>query len=250
MTTNVATDTAIVVHRELRPMLREPATALFSVIQPLFFLLLFAPLLPDTAGGGSPLQWFVPGVVVMSCLFGTSMCGANLLLEMQTGAHERLLVTPLRRASLLIGRALKEAAPIVAQTAVLVLVCIPFGFRPNVAGAGLGLVVLAVFCVGFGALSYALALASKGSDWLFWSVHQTLLFPLLLSSGMLLPLAGGPDWLRAVAKVNPLSYVVDAERALFNGQFADGAVFGGTLAALAVAAAGLFVGTRAMQRAT
>jgi ABC-2 type transport system permease protein len=247
---NVATDTAIVVNRELRPVVREPATVIFSVIQPLFFLLLFAPLLPETPGGGSPLQWFVPGVVVMSCLFGTSLCGANLLMDMQTGAHERLLVTPLRRSSLLIGRALKEAAPIVIQTAILVLVCIPFGFRPNAPGAVLGLVILAVFCVGLGALSYALALASKDADWLFWTVQQTLLFPLLLLSGMLLPLSNGPGWLQALSKVNPLTYVVDAERALFNGDFLAGSVAAGTVAALVVAALGLFVGTRSMQRAT
>ena len=84
------------------------------MIQPLVFLALFAPLLSErhrARDAVSSLQWFVPGIVVMSCLFGTSMTGSNLLLEMQTGSHERMLVTPLSRSALLIGRALKEIVP-------------------------------------------------------------------------------------------------------------------------------------------
>ena len=63
--TNVITDTHTVFSRELRPVLRNPFTVIFSMVQPLVFLALFAPLLPDFEGGGSALQWFVPGV--MSC---------------------------------------------------------------------------------------------------------------------------------------------------------------------------------------
>jgi len=157
---NLVTDTGVVFSRELRPMLRNPFTVVFSMVQPLVFLALFAPLLPDV-GSGSALQWFVPGIVVMSCLFGTSMTGSNLLFEIQTGSHERMLVTPLRRPALLIGRALKEIVPVVAQAALIVAICLPFGFVLHLAGALIGLVILSVFCLGLGALSYTLALAAK-----------------------------------------------------------------------------------------
>jgi len=74
---NLVRDTTIVFARELRPMLRDPFSVVFSLIQPLVFLGLFAPLLSGVPGLGeaSPLQWFVPGIVVMSCLFGASMTG-------------------------------------------------------------------------------------------------------------------------------------------------------------------------------
>ncbi len=245
--TSLATDIRTVFSRELRPTLRQPFTIVISMVQPLVFLALFAPLLPDIAGG-SALQWFVPGIVVMSCLFATSMTGSNLLFEIQTGSHERMLVTPLRRPALLIGRALKEIVPMVAQAALIVAVCVPFGFEVHLGGAVLGMVILAGFCVGLGALSYTLALASKNQEWLFWTVQQTLLFPLLLLAGMLLPIDDGPGWLRTLAKFNPLTYVVDAERALFNGDvFARTTVYG-LVAAVAVAALGLLVGVRAMKR--
>jgi ABC-2 type transport system permease protein len=249
--TTLVGDTVTVFNRELRPVLRNPGAIVFSMIQPLVFLALFAPLLPDVPGQrGSALQWFVPGIVVMSCLFGCSMTGANLMLEMQTGAHERMLVAPLRRSALLVGRALKEIVPMIAQTVLIVLVCLPFGFRVDPVGALLGMAILAAFCVGLGALSYTLALASKNQEWLFWTVQQTLLFPLLLLAGMLLPLDGGPAWLRTAATVNPLTYVVDAERALFNGDILARTTVTGAVAAVAVGAVGLIIGTRAMRNSS
>ncbi|HEX6468777.1 MAG TPA: ABC transporter permease [Streptosporangiaceae bacterium] len=247
--TGTVTDTATVFSRELRPVLRNPFSVIFTIVQPLFFLALFAPLLPDTVGGEPALQWFVPGIIVMSCLFGTSTTGANLLLEMQSGSHERMLVSPLSRPALIVGRALKETAPMFAQTAFIVAVTIPFGFHLHLAGAVVGLLLLAVFCVGLGAMSYALALASKSQDWMFWAIQQTLLFPLLLLAGMLLPIDGGPGWLRFLARLNPLSYIVDAERAMFSGSVVSSTVGAGVLAAAAVAALGLFVGTRMIRRA-
>lgn len=245
--TSLVADVQTVFSRELRPTLRQPFTIIFSMVQPLVFLALFAPLLPEVEGG-SALQWFVPGIVVMSCLFATSMTGSNLLFEIQTGSHERMLVTPLRRPALLIGRALKEIVPMFFQAALIVAICIPFDFLLNLAGALIGLAVLAGFCVGLGALSYTLALASKNQEWLFWTVQQTLLFPLLLLAGMLLPIDNGPGWLQALAKVNPLTYVVDAERALFNGDIWASTTLTGTAAAVAVGALGLLVGVRAMRR--
>jgi ABC-2 type transport system permease protein len=247
--TNLVTDTGTVFSRELRPMLRNPFTLVFSMVQPLVFLALFAPLLPDLPEtGASALQWFVPGIVVMSCLFGTSMTGSNLLFEIQTGSHERMLVTPLRRPALLIGRALKEIVPVIAQAALIVAVCVPFGFELHLAGALLGVGILALFCLGLGALSYTLALASKNQEWLFWTVQQTLLFPLLLLAGMLLPIDGGPGWLQTLSKFNPLTYVVDAERVLFSGDILTSATLTGLISAAAVGAVGILVGSRAMKK--
>jgi ABC-2 type transport system permease protein len=247
---NVARDISTVLIRELRPTLRDPFSPIFSMIQPLVFLAFFGPLLAGMpgVGGGSPWQWFVPGNLVMIALFGTSMTGSNLLYEMQTGAHERMLVTPLNRSALLIGRALKEMVPLVAQAMVIVVAVLPFGFRLYPLGALAGLLILGVFGVGLGALSYALALAVRKQEWAFWMVQQTLLFPLLILSGMLLPLETGPAWMRIASRANPLTYIVEAERALFAGDFAHPSAPIGALAAVAVAAQGLWVGTRAMRR--
>ncbi len=248
----VARDTWNVLTRELKPVVRDPFTLIFSLVQPLVFLGLFAPLLVGQSGApvGETLGWFVPGVIVMIVLFGTGAVGSNLQYEMMTGSHERTLVAPLSRSSLLIGRALKEIAPIIVQALLIVGISVPFGFRLDVAGLLLGLLLLAVFAVGLGSLSYALALATKSREWLFWGVQQTLIFPLLILSGMLLPLDSGPGWMRAVATVNPVNWVVQAERALLAGDLGASAVVWGWVAAAVLAALGLAVGIRAMRRSS
>lgn len=249
---SLARDTRNVLARELRPVMRDPFTLIFSLLQPLVFLGLFAPLLVGTSGGSTAetLQWFVPGVIVMIVLFGTGATGSNLQYEMMTGSHERTLVAPLSRSALLVGRALKEVAPIVAQSIVIVLIAWPFGFAIHVSGLIAGLLLLAVFGVGLGSLSYALALATKNREWLFWGVQQSLIFPLLILSGMLLPLSDGPEWMRAVATVNPVNWIVQAERALLAGRFGEPEVMWGVIAAVAVAVVGLAVGIRAMRRSS
>lgn len=252
---NLARDILIVLHRELRPLLRDPFSIMFGLVQPIIFLALFGPLLVGSLGGAaegtlgeSVWQWFVPSILVMTALFGTSMTGSNLLLDFQTGAHERMMVTPLSRPSLLVGRALKEMVPLSWQAALIVVVMLPFGFTLYPVGAVLGLVILAVFGVGLGSLSYALAIAVRKQDWMFWVVQQTFIFPVMILSGMLLPLETGPHWMQVASKFNPLTYLVDAERALFGGDLANPDVLWGALAAVGTAALGLTVGIRMMRR--
>jgi ABC-2 type transport system permease protein len=245
----LAIDSAIVLRRQLRPMSRDPFTLLFGMLQPLVFLILYGPLLVATgATGESPWQWFVPGIIVMIGLFGTSVAGSYLLEELRIGSFERFLVTPLDRSSLLIGRALKEVVPLLLQGILIVLVVTPFGFRLEPAGIAIGLLLLAIFGVGLGALSHSLALAVRKQEYLFWLIQQTVLFPLLLLSGILLPLDGAPDWLVALSRLNPLSYLVTAERALFAGDLTDPSIPIAAVVVVGVAVVGLGLGTRMMRR--
>lgn len=247
---SLASDIGVVWLRETLTIWRDPFSLIFSLLQPLVFLGLFAPLLSGVAGGGvggeGTLQWFLPGVVVMITMFGTSMTGSNLQFELMTGAFERILATPLRRSSLLIGRALKELTPLVVQALIIVLVAWPFGFRLHPLHIAVGLAILGVFGVGIGALSYALAIAARKAEWIFWAVQQTLLFPLLILSGMMLPLEAGPRWMQIASKFNPLTYLVDAERSLFSGVLDTTALTGAVAAAL-TCAVGLAVGVRSVR---
>lgn len=245
----IVRDIGTVFIRELRPTLRDPFSPIFSMGQPLIFLALYGPLLGGMpgVGGESPWQWFVPGILVMVGLFGTSMTGSNLLYEIHTGAHERMLVTPLSRSAMLIGKSLKEMVPLILQALVIVIAVVPFGFRLYPLGAIAGLLILAVFGVGLGALSYSLAIAVRKQEWLFWAVQQTITFPLLILSGMMLPLDLAPDWMKVASRFNPLTYILEAERALFAGDMANPAILAGVITALLIAAIGLLIGTRSMR---
>ncbi|MCT9869276.1 ABC transporter permease [Paenarthrobacter aurescens] len=251
---SIVTDTWFVFWREMLLPLRDPFSLIFSLIQPLVFLGLFGPLLGSAVGapafgGQSTLQWFLPGVVVMIALFGTSMTGSNLQYELMTGSYERILATPLSRSSLMIGRALKEWAPLVVQGLLISVVCIPFGFVFHPLHVLLGLVILGIFGIGLGALSYALALVSQNKEWIFWGVQQTLLFPLMILSGIMLPIEAGPGWMKVASLFNPLTYLVNAERELFSGTIGMD-TFWGLVAAVVTAAVGLVVGIRTISRNT
>jgi ABC-2 type transport system permease protein len=252
---SVLTDTYAVFQREMFLVLRDPFSVIFSLVQPLVFLGLFGTLLagsidPAVLGGESPLQWFLPGVIVMICLFGTGVAGSNLLFEITLGSYERVLASPLHRSSILIGKSLKELAPLVVQAALVTLVAIPFGFVLYPLHVLVGLLILGVFGVGMGAFSNALAVAVRKREWMFWAVQQSLLFPLLILSGMLLPLEAGPRWIQILGRFNPLTWIVDAERALFAGNFGDPAIGWAVLAAVLTCVVGLWVGVRQVRRST
>ncbi|MET8000893.1 ABC transporter permease [Nonomuraea glycinis] len=239
-------DTTTIFRREFVPVVREPLGLVFEMGQPLLFLFLFGSLL-DGAVGAS-WQWFVPGILVMMCLTGPLSSGYNLLVELIGGSMERLMVTPVDRTALLIGRALKEMTILFAQAVLIIVLALPLGFELHLAGAVAGVALLVVFGVGLGSLSFVLAMRSAPSGELFYVVTQGLLFPLLLLSGVLLPTDSGPAWLRVVGDVNPVTYIVEAQRALFAGDLTDVSVLYGAAMSFAVATLGLWLGNRAMRR--
>jgi ABC-2 type transport system permease protein len=241
-------DTATVFAREAGPALRDPVGLFFAMGQPLLFLLLFGSLLNGAPGMGSSWQWFVPGILVMMCLFGPMGAGHSLLIELTGGSLERMLVTPLNRTAMLIGRTLKESITLLAQAVLIIALATALGLRLYPAGMLAALVMLTVFGIGLSALSFVLAIKSQPSGNLFWIVTQTLMFPIVMLSGVLLPMDFGPAWLQAAGSVNPISYIVDAQRALFSGDFANMSVLYGGIAAVVIAMAGLLLGTRTMRR--
>jgi ABC-2 type transport system permease protein len=131
----------------------------------------------------------------------------------------------------------------------VILVVLPFGFELHLIGAAVALLLLAVVGVGLGAFSCALAVVARKQESLFYVVQQTLMFPLLMLSGVLLPLDAAPSWMRALSRVNPLTYVVEAERALFAGHLTGSSVLFGTVGALGFAVVGVLLGARAMRYA-
>lgn len=245
-------DTLLSFRREIGPTLRSWYYVVFGVIQPLLYLGLFVPLLGamPMAGEGNPLQWFVPGMVVMLVLFTTVSCGWALTEELISGSFERFLATPASRPALLVGRALKELAPLLVQALILIAVAVPFGLQLHVLPMLIGLVFLLVFGVSVASLSYALAIASKHDGSLFYLVSHSVSLPLMLLGGVLLPMQMAPDWLFIASRFNPLTYLVEAERALFMGELFSLTVLWGAVVSAIVAIVGLAVGASTIKRAT
>ncbi|MBF8186035.1 ABC transporter permease [Nonomuraea sp. K274] len=239
-------DTVTVFSREFKPALRNPAALVFEMGQPLLFLFLFGSLLGGAVG--SSWQWFVPGILVMMCLTGPMSAGYTLLVELIGGSMERMMVTPLNRTAMLVGKSAKAVLTLLVQAVLIILLALPLGFELFPAGVLAGLAQLVVFGVGLGALSFVLAIKSAPGGTMFYVVTQSVMFPLLLLSGVLLPLETAPGWMRAVGLVNPVTYVVDAQRSLFAGDLTNPSILYGTAAACLTAAIGLYLGNRAMSR--
>jgi ABC-type multidrug transport system, permease component len=237
--------------REMKPLISGWVWLAFGLVQPLLYIGLFVPLLGDVGiEGASPLQWFIPGMMVMLTLFGTAMVGWSLTEELLSGVLERFLATPMSRPALLMGRALKEMFPLFFQAVVMIVIALPFGLVLHPLQMLYGLLLLGLFGVGVAALSYALAIAAKNNTSLFYMVSQSVALPLMLLGGVLLPLESGPGWLYVASRFNPLTYVIEAERALFMGEFFSLTVLNGTLVVLAVLVIGLGIGAAAIRRAS
>jgi ABC-2 type transport system permease protein len=247
-----AADVNLSFRREIAPTLRNWPYMLFGLAQPLLYLALFVPLLGNVPTGmaGSSLQWFVPGMVVMLTLFTTCTCGWALTEELMSGAFERFLATPMSRPAMLMGRACKELTPLALQAVLIIAVAVPFGMQLHLLPVLIGLLLLLTFGVGVAALSYALAMASKRDGSLFYMVTHSVSLPLMLLGGVLLPMELAPRWLYVASRFNPLTYLVEGERALFSGQVLSLAVARAVLVAGLVAAVGLVVGSRTIRKVT
>ncbi|HVV23359.1 MAG TPA: ABC transporter permease [Pseudonocardiaceae bacterium] len=244
-------DIGLVFVRSVRPTLRNPVVIVIGLSQPLLYLLLFGPLLGGIgqrpSGQGSSWQWFVPGIMVQMALFGTAYAGFALIPEIRSGALERLRVTPVSRTALLLGRVLRDVVLLVVQCTLIAVVSLLLGFR-TAPGPLLGaLALIAVVGVAVGSASYALALILK-QEYAFAPALTSTVIPVMLLSGVLLPMTLAPAWLHDIALVNPLSHVVDAERAIIAGQWGLTAVWLGPLLAVVLAVAGAAWGARTFRR--
>lgn len=240
------TDTWLVFQRYLNLLLRNPAWVIIGVLQPLLYLLLFAPMLKAIAStpgfpSGGAYNVFVPGLLIQLALFGASGVGFALIAELRFGVVERLRVTPVSRLALLLGRSLRDILTLLIQSLILIVAALPFGLSIHPAGLLVMLALLALVGMLMASVSYALALWLRSED-AFAPLLFTATLPLLLLSGVLLPLSLAPGWLRKVADADPLSYAVDAARAIFNNHIGESSVVKGivimaVLAAIAVVTA-------------
>lgn len=218
-------DSWLVFGRYMWLFLRNPVWVLIGVIQPVFYLVLFAPLLESIARSpgfppGGAYNVFVPGLLIQLGLFGASGVGFGLIAELRSGVIERLRVTPVSRFALLLGRTMRDILISLVQALLLILLALPFGLSIHPLGIVLMLALLALLGLMMTPVSYAVALR-LGSEDAFAPLIFTASLPLLLLSGVLLPLSFAPPWLRAIAAANPLAYAVDAARAIFNDQLSD-----------------------------
>jgi ABC-2 type transport system permease protein len=250
----IVSDTWLVFRRSLALSLRNPPWLIVGLIQPLVYLLLFAPVLTNLTSmpgfpAGSAFNTFVPGLLVMTAGFGTMFVGFAFIDEVRSGVVERMRVTPMSRTAGVLGRTLRDIVVFMVQGLILIVASVPFGLHVEPLGVVVAMGLLALIGIGLGPLSYALAL-KLGSEDALGPIVQAIALPLMLLSGVLLPMSLAPDWLRTIATFNPLYHAVEAMRALFNAQFTDAAVLVGIAWMAGLAVVSVAVSARVFNRAT
>ncbi|MDX6206643.1 MAG: type transport system permease protein [Frankiales bacterium] len=244
------TETFVVFQRHMRILLRNPVWVFFGLTQPVLYLVLFGPLLKKVSGGGlgGNGAWavFVPGLLLQLALFGAGFAGFGIIQELREGVIDRQRVTPARRLSLILGRTLGNVVTIAVQAGLLVVVALPFGLNASWGGSLATIALVCVLALGISSASYAMGLILKDED-AFAPFIQGVSLPLLLLSGVLLPMTLAPSWLHRLSQVNPLSHVVDASRQLFHGNL-DATVAWGTGVTITLAGLLAWWGTRTFQR--
>lgn len=210
--------------REVKRFFRMKSRLLGSLGMPLFFLIFLsmAPIrLPD-AGTGDYISFLTPGIMGMIVLFGSMGAGVSVLWDKQFGFLKEIMVAPVKRFSIVVGKTAGGVTTAVVQGILILVLALPLGLE--VTGtqsefsllwffAGFFLSIVFMVLIGFTFVSLGLAFASRMKDFHgFTLIWNFLLFPVFLLSGALFPVDTFPRWLQYVAYVDPLTYGVDGLR--------------------------------------
>jgi ABC-2 type transport system permease protein len=240
--------------RAVRTLLRQPAYAGITLVQPVIWLLLFGALfksvvrIPGFSGPGSYLEFLTPGVIIMTALFSSGWAGTVYIEDMNRGVMDRMLASPVRRGAMMISTLAYQGLTTVVQTLIVFAIAFAAGARFSGGPAGIGVTVVAsvLISVIIASLSNAVALLVRSQEALI-GISQFLVLPLQFLSSAIMDTSLSPDWVQHVARYNPVDWAVVASReSLFSGTN-WGAVWPrlGALVALAIAMA--WLGTRAFR---
>lgn len=245
-------DAMIIFRYQMQLLLREPVWIVIVMIQPLLYLALFGPLLEPVAATrgfppGDAWQVFVPGMLIQLGIFGSMFVGFGIIAEVRYGTVERMRVTPASRLGLLLGRILRDTLVLLIQATLLTLIAVAFGLHVPALGALITVGIVGMLGIALSSLSYAAGLWLKSEDALAPLLNM-ISVPVLLLSGILLPMSLAPRWLQRIAAVNPFSHIVDGARAAFRDDLGDASLVVGLVASALLAVVGLAVATRTFQR--
>ncbi|WP_020670293.1 ABC transporter permease [Amycolatopsis nigrescens] len=249
-------DIWLIFKRDMTLSLRNPAWIMIGIMQPVLYLFLFGPLMEkvvqNTPGFPPGNGWMVltPALIVQLALFGSSFVGFGLLAEYRNGVVERLRVTPVSRVALLLGKVFANALQAVVQAIlIIVLALLIFDLDAPFGGMVLSLVIAALLAITLASASYALALTLKSEE-AFPALLNAVLMPVLLLSGILIPITTGlaPAWLYNISRINPFSHVVEAERSAFRGDLTMDSLFTGSVVLVVLTVLAVWWGARTFQR--
>jgi ABC-2 type transport system permease protein len=206
-------------HREVLRYWREKSRIVSSLIMPLLWLLVFGSGLRGVQiSGGLTYQTYIfPGILGMTLLFTSVFSGVSVIWDREFGFLKEIMVAPVSRPSIVIGKALGSGTSALIQGTIL----LPLSFLVGVHLSPLSFVILlpTMVLISIGLVSVGLLMASLMTSMEgFNFIMSLVIMPMFFTSGALFPLTSAPAWLRDFSYINPLTYGVDVLRwAAFSG---------------------------------
>jgi len=204
--------------RYIRALLRQPAWVGISLVQPVIWLLLFGALFKRTADipgftGGSYIEFLTPGVVVMLAVSSAGWVGMGFIEDINRGTMDRLLVSPIWRGALNLGSVAQSVLSIAVQSAIVIGLSLAVGahFHDGLAGVAVLIAVAGLLGAVFASLSNGVAVLTRQRETLIGIVTMVTL-PLTFLSSALMQQSLLPDWIRWIAKFNPVNWATEAGR--------------------------------------
>ena len=208
-----------IVWAETRKLRRDPMELLTRAVQPVLWLGVFGVVMSRTraipTGSMSYVDFMVPGILAQSVLFVAIFYGISLIWERDLGILHKYLASPAYRGALVSGKAASAGVRALAQAVIVCIVALVMGAHLRLAPLPLigALLFIVLGAAIFSTFSLAIACLVKTRE-RFMGIGQVLTMPLFFASNAIYPLAIMPRWLRVLSQGNPLTYQVDALRAL------------------------------------
>jgi ABC-2 type transport system permease protein len=218
-------DTRYIFMRYLKKLIRNPILLFFSLVQPIIFLVIFTQLFERFANvPGFPAESYLifatPGILLQNAFGSALQSGNSIVSDMDTGYLQKMLVTPVSRYAILLGRLTSDAFRVLIQSTIILILAFLLDAVPvtGIPGMLLMILTIAFFGLAWSGISLAIGLKTRSSETVF-AIGSFLTFPLLFMSTSLTPLDFMPDWIQTVSRLNPISYTVDAVRVLMINGF-------------------------------
>jgi ABC-2 type transport system permease protein len=203
--------------REMKRFSRAKSRIVGSLAMPLFFMAFLGlgfnrMTVPGVSTGVNYIRFLVPGIVGMTLLFSSTMQGLSVLWDKEFGFLKEIMVAPVSRLSLVLGRIAGGITTAMIQSVLILVVSVLLGFRASGA-ASLAVAFAFMLLIGFTFIGLGLIFASKMKDMQGFSIVMNfIIFPLFFLSGALYPLGNLPPFVRIISYIDPLTFGIDGLR--------------------------------------
>jgi ABC-2 type transport system permease protein/oleandomycin transport system permease protein len=213
-------DSRVMAARQLRKITRRPMYVVYLFVQPVLFVLLFRYVFGGAINTGrvSYVDYLMPGIIVMTAIFGALTTGLGLTEDVAAGVVDRFRSLPIARSAVLMGRTAADLVTNLLSLMLMLLIGVAIGFRPTqpVYEVALGFALVLAFAYVFSWISAFVGLSARNPE-TAQSIGFIWVFPLVFASSAFVPTATMPGVVQAFAEINPVTLVVDAARALMIG---------------------------------